>query len=242
MRSRPISLTILSLIYFGIAISMPVQIMSLYDYGFGEIDGVLSKLTFLNWAIMFASTICGLWIAQASRYALLGAPLVIGLVAFNNYVVGSYAIDYSFEITCLATGAFAFVNLPLFMPRLRLVLSYPHLQWWRTSPRQKIRLPILVGSKEHPQLLTETYDLSESGVFIPLTEKVKTRGQRFDPSERLRLNFNLGALSQIHCEGVVVRRQSARGQYPAGFGIQFAKMPTHQRKALRRYLELYAQL
>lgn len=242
MKFRPITLTILSLVYWGIAISFPIQIMWLYDYTPSEIEGIFAKLTILNWAVMAAATLTGLWIAQASPMALKAVPIVVALVAVNNYIVGSYAIDYSFETSNLATIIFAFVNIPLYVGRLREVLTYPTRQWWRTATRQKIRLPILVGASNHPQLLTETFDLSESGVFIPLTEKVKTRGQAFNPSEKLRLNFNLGALSQINCEGVVVRRQAARGQYPAGFGIQFTKMPVHQRRALRRYLELYAQL
>lgn len=242
MKFRPMTLTVLSLVYWGIAISIPLQIMWLYDYTPAEFEGIVSKLTILNWLVMASATICGLWIAQASAHALKAAPVVIGLVTLNNYVVGSYAIDYSFETTCLATLAFLAVNTPLFMPNLRMVLANPAKQWWRTASRQKIRLPILVGAKDHPQLLTETFDLSETGVFIPLTEKVKTRGQAFNPAERLRLNFNLGSLSQITCEGVVIRKQGPRGAYPAGFGIQFTKMPVHQRRALRRYLELYAQL
>ncbi len=242
MKFRPMTLTVMSFVYWGIALAIPLQIMFLYDYSPTEIEGIFSKLTILNWAVMLSATTCGLWIAQGSPLSLKAVPVVIALVALNNYVVGSFAIDYSFETTCLATAIFAFANLPLFLPRLREVLADPAKQWWRTASRQKIRLPILVGASKHPQLLTETYDLSETGVFIPLTEKVKTRGQAFNPAERLRLNFNLGNLSQITCEGVVVRKQGPRGQYPAGFGIQFTKMPNEQRRALRRYLELYAQL
>lgn len=242
MKFRPMTLTLMSLMYWGIAISFPLQIMWLYGYTPSEVEGVVSKLTILNWAVMAAATLTGMWIAQASPLALKAAPIVIALVAINNYIVGSYAIDYSFETSALATILFAFAHVPLFLPRMRLVLNNPTQQWWRTASRQKIRLPILVGAAKHPQLLTETFDLSETGLFIPLTEKVRTRGQAFNPAEKLRLNFNLGALSQITCEGVVVRKQGPRGQYPAGFGIQFTKMPVHQRRALRRYLELYAQI
>lgn len=236
------TLTLMSLFHWGVAISIPLQVMWIYGYSPLEFEGIVSKLTVLNWAVMVSATLCGMWIAQASHMALKAVPVVIGLVALNNYVVGSYAIDYTFEQTAVATIFFVLVNVPMFLPKLQIVLRHPSRQWWRTPARQKIRLPILVGASSHPQLLTETFDLSETGVFIPLTEKVKTRGQAFNPAERLRLNFSLGALSQVTCEAVVVRKQAARGQYPAGFGIRFTKMPLHQRRALKRYLELYAQL
>src|SRR5665213_4610446 len=95
MRRRPMWFILLALAFFGVAISLPLQIMMIYGHGLSEISAVFDKLTLLNWLVLCGTLICSGLVWRASPYLRYAVPLLIALVAINNFFVGYYATDFS---------------------------------------------------------------------------------------------------------------------------------------------------
>ncbi len=229
MRSRPKPLIYLMLALFAVAISFPLQIMWLYGHPWAEISAVWPKLTWLNWVVMGGSVLTGVMLyravpgAQRMMYALIGA------VAVNNFFVGYYATDFSPWTAGFATLAFGALSLPLRNSEVRELLNHPERRWWRASSRKRLNVPIFLGGSRKTILRSETFDISESGAFIPVEAPLKIE-------ERVSICLTLNTFQQIRCDGKVVRITEACGCYPAGFGIEFCNLDWSQRRELRRFL------
>lgn len=231
MRGRPLILPALMLAFFAIAASFPMQVMLLHEHTVAEWPATLYKLTWLNWMVMFGAVFCGVLIYQASPMVTQTVPLMIVLVGLNNLFVGYYATDYSMATTSLGTLAFAALNLPLLSREVRELIRHPERRWWRSAARLRIPLPVYLDGPAWLKLDAETWDLSETGAFIPMPRSDLHVGGR------VRLNLKLGVDRQLKLEAKVVRHSDAKGTYPAGVGVQFMNMDHEQRRELRRYLE-----
>lgn len=236
MRSRPKILSILSFVYVLIAVSLPVQVMVLYEYPLSEITEAMNLLTWANWLVIFGTMICAVAIYRASGLARIAIPVLVAVVAFNNFVVGRVATDYSQATATFATLFFVALNLPLLLAPVRRLFGHPELHWWRTSPRLAVNLPLFIGDDTH--LKAETFDISETGMFIVDTEKQElTLAGPLKINEIVLVHLYLGDAVSVSCKGRVVRQATAQGKYPAGYGLQFVDLPRAQRRQLRSYLQ-----
>jgi hypothetical protein len=52
----------------------------------------------------------------------------------------------------------------------------------------------------------------------------------------MRVRMNFGEANFVTCNAKIVRRQNAKGIYPAGIGVKFTDLPFAQRRALRQAL------
>jgi c-di-GMP-binding flagellar brake protein YcgR len=91
-------------------------------------------------------------------------------------------------------------------------------------------VPIFLGQGHGTPLRAETFDLSESGVFIAI------EGDPLRVDDLLSVRLNFGTFAQVRCEARVVRRSSARGEYPSGYGLQFLNLDARQKQELRRHI------
>ena len=230
MRRRPMILPVIMLMLFGVALSFPLQVMWLYDHGLGELPQVLNKLTWLNWLVMAGAVLTGVFVFGASPFTRFALPALTFIVAVNNFFVGYFATDYSFMATTMGTFAFGAMLLPLYQPKVRELLLYPDRRWWRAKTRRRMAVPIFVGGSRQVKLRSETFDISESGAFLP----IEAAGLYVE--ERVSICLTLGTLQQIRCDARVVRRAEAKGTYPGGVGITFTNMDWWQRRELKRYL------
>lgn len=220
---------------FAVAISFPLQIMWLYDHPWAEFAAVWPKLTWLNWVVMAGSVVTGVMIFRAAPGVQRAMYLLIGAVALNNFFVGYYATDFSPWTASFATLAFCVLNWPLQQSEVRELLMHPDRRWWRASPRRRMTVPIFLGGSRKTALRAETFDISESGAFVPVDAALKLE-------ERVSICLTLGTFQQIRCDGRVVRKAEANGCYPAGFGIEFSNLDWWQRRELRRYISRSAHV
>jgi hypothetical protein len=234
MRRRPFLLFLTSFALIAVAISLPVQIMLIYGHGLDELDEVFAKLTMFNWVVMIGCLACAVLIAEASPLCFKAIPALTVLVALNNLIVGYYAVDYAPWMTVAGSLAFALFNLPLFDAQVRELMKYPERRWWMRAERHRRNVPVVITGalRGRSPVRTETFDLSDSGLFLPL------EGSHFEVDDRISVRMTFGTFSQIRCEGRVVRRaEGPRGEYPSGIGVQFTDMDWRQRRELRRQLE-----
>lgn len=229
MFSRPKPLIWLMIVLFGVAASFPLQIMMLYGHPWEEMPAVLQKLTFFNWLVMGGSVVAGIWIFNAAPGAQIVMNILIGIVAVNNFFVGYFATDYSPWLAGLATLCFGALSWPLKSAEIDFLLKHPEKRWWRAHKRRKVHIPIFLGGSRKTQFRSETWDISESGAFVPVSHKLKLQ-------ERVSICLTLNTFQQVRCDGVVVRIAEACGTYPAGVGIQFTNLDWTQRRELRRFL------
>ncbi|MGE0525724.1 MAG: PilZ domain-containing protein [Bdellovibrionales bacterium] len=236
MSRRPGLLAWMAFVLVAVVISFPIQIMTLYGHGLDEISAVLHKLTYMNWLVIFCASVCAVLMWSASPWLKWLAPFSVLAVAINNFFVGYHGTDYSPWTATWATVAFASLHLPLLKSEIRDLLNHPERRWWRAARRRRITLPIFVGGFRRGKLRTTTYDISESGVFIPLSTRSKDAHRLLREQEQLSLCLTLAPFLQIRCDGRVVRRCDAIGSYPAGVGVAFTNLGWRQKRELRRYL------
>src|SRR6185437_14481977 len=75
MQRRPAVFPFLSVLFLGIALSLPLQVMWIYGHGFDEMDAVLNKLTIFNWLVMISLVITAVLLWTASPALKIFAPL-----------------------------------------------------------------------------------------------------------------------------------------------------------------------
>lgn len=230
MNKRPLLLSVLSGVFVMLALSFPVQVMLIYGHGFGEMDAVFAKLSSLNWTVMAGLLVCAVMLWRALPYTIIAIPLLIGLVALNNLVVGHYGTDFSAGTTALASVGFAFLNLPLMHAELRALFKNPAKRWWLRAERKRLIVPVLIEGMHLDGIRAQTFDFSETGVFVQNESQTGI-------GDMITLRFKFGTLHQFRCQGRVVRRSTPKGIYPAGVGIEFTNLSRMQKRELRRHLD-----
>jgi hypothetical protein len=232
MKKRPKILILLAGIFIALAISFPLQIMSLYGHGPLEIGAILNKLTYMNWIVMLALAGSAFWLYEAAPELRYAVPAVVGLVALNNFFVAYHHTDYSPWAASFASLAFGAMTLPIFRPDIRFILENPDRRWWRISARKVVQLPVTLIAGKEQRIRGETFDLSESGMFVPVLEHYAD----MKSVSQVNVCLQLGAFAQIRCTGRIVRHAEAKGKYPSGIGVEFMNLSEMQRSEIRRYL------
>ncbi len=229
MKQRPFALTFLSGVFIALVVRMPLQVMFLYGHGLSEWAAILNKFTLFNWFVLCALSVNAVLVWRVSPHLKHTIPLLMGGVLVNNWIAGYYATDFSFVTTTLGTLAFSTLNLPLFDQQVVWIMKNPQRRWWIRSERRRLVVPVLIEGAQLMSLKGSTFDVSESGVFVPQVRDLGVGDWIY-----VRLQFD--SLSQVRCQGRVVRRVDALGEYPAGVGIEFKEMSWRQRRELRRHL------
>jgi hypothetical protein len=230
MRRRPSWFIFLALVFFVTALALPAQIMVIYGHSFYELQAVFAKLTFLNWLVFGGLLIYSVLVFRASPHMRLASPLMISLVALNNYFVGHYATDYSMFTASFGTLAFAAINLPLLHPDLQWLMLHPEKRWWMRAERKRLAIPITIEGTRLQPARAETFDVSESGAFV-------TAAQDVGVGDWITVRMSFGTFTKIRCQARVVRRSEASGTYPGGIGVQFMNLSWRDRRDIRRCLE-----
>jgi len=243
MLNRPKTLSLLAIVFIGIMISLPIQIMFLHGHQLDEWGLVFAKLSILNWMVMGLAGLSAWHLIKASPWLKVSVPLFVMAVLWNNWVVGQMATDFSLWSTAGASLGLVMLNGLLLHPEVRDLLLNPSRRWWLTPRRRKVQIPILINPLIGNSFKTATFDLSEGGAFIP-SESAPTdevpwtqMPDGIGPGDQLTVAIKIGTLRKIRCDAEVVRRKDAQGVYPSGLGIRFIDMNRGDRKELVRYLE-----
>lgn len=230
---RPNASVYLPILFVGIAISLPLQALVIYGHSVGEWTAILSKLSSINWLLIGALMVSAVHIWRVSPYLKWSMPVTLILMGLNNYIVGTYATDYSLLVTSAATLGFLVINLPLTSREILWLLKNPQRRWWLCAHRHRLHVPVLIEGTRLLSIKAETFDISESGIFVPLEQKLGV-------GDWITVRMSFGTLSQIRCQGKVVRQADAKGSYPMGVGIQFESITRRQRQEISRFLARHA--
>jgi hypothetical protein len=244
-----------------LACSFPVQVMALYGHTPLELAAIAGKLAPLNWAIMVLAPATA-WLAyRASPWLMAALPTLTILVFYNNWLVGAVGNDYSPGTAALASAAFVLGLAALLNREALQVILNPSSRWWMTPFRRRIALPVRFkllsrgrtqrkSQDAYDEFYIRTFDLSESGAFIPLEQPGHAAGEA--ESRNLQIfsailrNLAVGTqcyiclplkdVSFIQCRAEVVRNTPGRGEYPAGVGIRFLGMSRAEKRRLSAFI------
>lgn len=237
MVHRPKALVALSVFLIGVAVGYPVQIMLLYEHGLSEIGAVLAKVTPMNWLVMMGSVVCAVLAYRASPRLWTAYPILSIVVAWNNMLVSELGDDYSPFTTAMATLGFAGIGGLLFTADAWELMRHPEKRWWLRPVRKQISAPVFIIPQQGESFRAETFDVSNSGAFVRVTNR--DIFSAIKAGDKISLRMTVGALTVLRCEAQIVRRDTARGCYPDGLGIQFRGMKRSDARELRKYLRSY---
>lgn len=229
MQKKPWQFNTLAMIFFVIAISLPLQVMFLYGHDFSEINLVFNKLTILNKIIIGLCFVNSYLTFKTSRLVFFTVPLVIVSVFINNYYVSLYSEDFLPGITYIASLSFLLLPTLLLASKPWLVLMHPDRQWWRHEERFKLSLPI--SFLEGPVKMLNSFDVSASGMFLSCAKELFENGQLVQVTVPLTQEDSLS----LHAK--VVRKANSQGIYPEGVGLEFTNLGFKERFLLRTHLK-----
>jgi hypothetical protein len=229
MSHRPRGLTFIAMAFIAVALAMPLQVVLIYGHDFAEWTAIFAKLTWLNWCVCSGLLGCAALLWRASPYALWGLPTLFVLIALNNVAVIYYSTDYAAWLVVVATLGFAALNFPLMDPKVMMILHHPERRWWLSANRVRMSLPVAIEGTRLAAIKGETFNVSETGIFVPHVNVVGV-------GDWITVRLTFGTFKQFRCQGRVVRRSDAKGEYPDGVGIEFVSVPWRQKRELRRHL------
>jgi hypothetical protein len=242
MRQRPKEFVFLAMVLLLIAVSLPIQVMMLYQNSPFEISDTISKLAPLNWVVMILALVNAALVYSASPWVMLTAPLFIMVVIWNNYLVADAALNFSPVTAVVAIMGTAALHGALLTEKARKILKNPTLRWWRSAPRKQISVRALVTPVMGGELQSMTFDISMGGAFISAAStgwkpSQSAPHQTIEVGSRCAIRLMLDQFRVVTCSAEVVRQTEPRGHYPGGFAVRFVNLDPQQRKILATYLK-----
>lgn len=234
MKKAPWSPRILSVILTGVAVSFPLQIVLLYDHRFSELGAILSKLTGMNLLTMLACSISAVLLWNVSRFSLPALTITAAVVAWNNYLVGYVAYDYTMTSTLMGTGLFLLTYTFLLHPDAKRALLQPGSRWWLQAERRIMALPTEVHTIHGDFGILKTFDISESGAFIGCDDDSL---QMFQVGDHCSISIRISDYKRVKCVAKVVRLSKGVGRYPKGIGLHFEDVEAKDARYLRSFLK-----
>jgi hypothetical protein len=231
MKDKPLIFNIYAILFLLIAISIPVQISVLYGHNFDELGAIYKKLTFFNILVVMASILNFYYCFTASDNVKWSFPLAIGIICFNNSIVLVFGNDFEAYTVILSTLLFMVFSAYFLLTHDTDIINEPKKQWWRIPKRFALKEKVLIEVGNQQIDIGETFDISTSGAFIPITEDNKSK---IVPGKVY--SFMIGKKHPIKCKAKVIRKTDARGHYPAGIGIQFQDLELGQKYKLQHML------
>ncbi len=233
MHHRPKIFLILSSVLLLIAVSFPLQIMSLYNYSAAEISLIANKISLINILVITALLLNIPLLLNASPQLKYSLPVTTLLVAWNNFIVGSYGHDFSMNSTSLSTLAFALMLMPLTKNKYRYLLNNPQKRWWLRPTRLQKSLKTQIQPYVGHRMVLQSFDISETGIYIPFSD-----GQERNLSigDMATLNISTSQFSNMKCEAELVRISHQSGNYPSGMGFRFVNLNSQAKEHLKYFI------
>ena len=242
MKKRPKWFLGLSLFSFIVAVGIPIQVLVIHEHSFWEWGWITAKISPFNAMVMILGFVNFGLLYRASPYLKYSVPAFVLAVFWNNWIVGSYGIEYNIATTALGTCAFMGFFGPLLKPDYRKVIANPKLRWWLRPTRVKTDYRVVLHPHVGKDFVAQSYDISHSGLFIPL-ERCWVKGKPmaleewpFEVGQKTSMTVNVSPTNSIRCEAEIVRMAEASGGYPKGIGLRFTDMTRESQRYLRQHL------
>lgn len=228
MKDKPTLFPLLSLFFIGVSVSIPLQIAYLYEHSLFSLSAwssILIKITPLNYAVMIVCLINSILAYRVSKALKYFIPLGVILTALNNFVVSLWGTDYSHYQASAATLGYITVSYSYIFSKAYDALKNPKVQWWKIPTRYKQNLPVWIESRGKRQVLTTTFDISETGTFLcAMNPYSNGLMNELHIGEHINLYINTHK-GDLKVQGTVVRKEfQPRGNYPQGMGIKFSSL------------------
>jgi len=217
-------LTIFTVIQFAIAISFPIQIMVLYQYGPSNPAQIFSKLTYLNWIVMFLCTSVGIMSFRGENKIYYLLPISLIAMFTNNFYVSKYSEFYHDTHFYMGNILFLMAHSLLLGKEALGVLKNPEMRWWRHAQRLMLETPVIIKDQLGKMAYAESFNISQSGIFIK-DNISKEQDFYFSKDNMYELNLPMGnVFSQLNLKACIVRTTGGTGEYPPGWGMRFDKL------------------
>lgn len=234
MKKRPIELTILSIVFSGIALYHSYQAVHSLDQPWSEPLWTQYGVLALSWMLIVFSL-------RASRALWFILLFPVTGIAMDHFGIHSRYVPE------LWAQPFLIAALLLSRP-CRTALFHPSRRWWLTPSRKRAILnaricPVLGG-----EIVAQTVDISEGGIFIKFNSSTRWHQEqaklKLTPDHCLQvgaycwIRISLSEFSALACTAEVVRKTtSENGTYPAGIGLRFVGLTAQDRKVLAKFLK-----
>ncbi len=177
----------------------------------------LSKGTIALWSLLSLSGVALLYVSTWTWKMSMTAIVIV--VAYNMAMFLEHAKTgwLSTLSSFLITIAFGWI---LFSSEFRRPYLFPKLQWWRSSQRKIINMPIKIGNTDDHAFLV---NISLSGLLVewPPDQAI--------PPIHGRVNIMLTPGVVLVCE---MKRQTSRG-----YGFQFVNLNKEQIKTVKSFIK-----
>ena len=238
MRERPKLLVITCIVLVGIIVSIPLQILLQTDATAVNYSILLNQVTIFNWGVIVACLATMLLTINGHR--LLGYSIIPLLFAIhiNNYFVFKYALHTQWYMPIFASLACtAIATIFIINKSVRFTMKNQEKRWWLIPKRFQKTLPIWVVLDDNQCVLAHTFDLSKTGTFISTVDGIeKELQQELELGHEVKLLIGDKDDVEFHCNASVVRKCSAKGNYPPGIGLQFKDMSFIEKFHLSRII------
>ncbi len=225
MKTKPIVFNFLFAFFTLVAISLPLQVAFLYEhevFRFSEWSSILLKLTPMNWMVFTLCLLNGWLCFRVHPYIKYTIPASILFVGINNFIVGSYGVDYQFVATWIGTLLYTLFSYSFVYAHGLEAIEHPEKQWWKIPKRVRKSFPVWLEYKGEKKLLAKTFDISESGAYVSTLANNKNlipKDLGVGESLTILIGTNDG---EIELDATLVRKEEeALGKYPAGLGLHF---------------------
>lgn len=221
MEKKPMIFNFLSLLFLSIALGIPLQIMALYQHDLSSFLLIMSKITDLNWIMISFSIVISIGLYKVNKYVLFVMPILIISVFINNYFVSKLGFDFSQNETLLASILFLIPAVYIYKLDILDCLLAPQAHWWKRGPRRNIELNASIEGLGISMKHLKTFDISNTGAFILLSESEIKELSKFENRGKLKLNFSLSNNEVLYLDASLIRAGANKGHYPAGVGVRF---------------------
>lgn len=236
MRKRPLLFLFLTLAFVAIAFSFPLQSAFVYGDGLFDIISTLKMISLLNVLVMVALVANVPLLLRASPFLVISVPFAMGVVLWNNYVVGSMNMGVTPQVALLASIGFVSLSATLLSPSIRNLLRNPAQRWWLQSRRAQLKMPAEIKGCRLDVDHLNTYDISSSGAFLTGFSDFEWENPP-EMGKVVDLSLTLTPLLKVKCEAKLVRLSEGDGpNYPRGVGIQFVGMDRKDQVRINRYI------
>ncbi len=222
-----------------VSFTVPLHVYAVSYYSTGLLDfGVFfNRPQPLQWALVAAALTSSYAVWRASVVTVFAVPVLTALVTYNNWTLLSHFMQYS-AVILISTMLFIATTVCFFVLPTREVLFNPELRWWLRAKRHRKSYPITVQFEgpTGPQVITETFDVSETGAFVPAGQLLRSR-LKPNVGTPCVVILKIDGVGEFQLHGRVARCAEGNGSYPAGIGLRFEDVPNLRRRTLVEALE-----
>ena len=227
MKKRPLSITIIALIYFFEPVGNLIQAAYINKLPLLGANSILSHLIWSDWIILGLFPVVAVGVFMVRKwgwYLFVGFSVV--LITYNLYVYLYLNQNYQLHTVMLFILIVTVMSAVFFRKHVYAPYFNPRLRWWEVASRYNIAFDTKIITNE-TTLDCRLLDISMSGCFVNDAGELSV-------GESVWLIIKCAG-DEIKCLGKIVRKSP--GSDSSGYGIFFQTMSRETRLKLKRLIQ-----